>query len=299
MSEKKRIWAIFVAFLVFLLPACCHSLPQSKLNNCVADDSEERTERNEMELVKCGEFVPFYTNCLRIDLPQSSEATAEKAYRQLLPILEGMRWDSKNFVAGRLENPEQEEALKKLLALRLKDRMEHDKGTSEYLRVLVPLYGKNSLLRVLLSEEEGCQHLSDEKDEIPLPRKVGGVGRLAIGPTGVLIDCRGLSIHPAVLPELLDEAGRIVYTSHDVPYELIVMSGMVFYTGNLMQAREFAGRNIIEVKARGIEKDCCPLIQKEDADCILQATRENRILRNGRVVFLVDDESFGVFQKRY
>ena len=117
-------------------------------------------------------------------------------------------------------------------------------------------------------------------------------GRLAIGPTGVLVDCRGFLIHPAILPELLDETGRTVYTSHDVPYELIVMSGMVFYTGNPMQAKEFAGFHIIEAKVQRIENECCPVIRKEDADRILQANQGDRILRNGRVVFLVDDEGF-------
>ncbi len=149
--------------------------------------------------------------------------------------------------------------------------------------------------------------------EIPLDG-IGGINDLLLGNTvgdtplvtkfqgkkakkevifsGLIIDCRGLKVKPALSPKVLDEDGKEIYGSTYVTKEWAVKYGVVGYAKTVEGAAKL-GRvgdkpgKVKAVKSSG-DNSTDIVISKDDAADIRSASKNLKFLSECRVVFVVD-----------
>lgn len=106
--------------------------------------------------------------------------------------------------------------------------------------------------------------------------------------TGVIIDCRGLSVQRAMSPVIKDTDGVIIYGDKNIDPDKIVDIGMAGYATNMTEVSR-AGENPLIVKAVGaVNFNCNPVLKIQDAEKILQANELGHFLEDADVVFLID-----------
>lgn len=129
--------------------------------------------------------------------------------------------------------------------------------------------------------------LSDVVD--PDATQVPAVGRLEGGraATGLVIDARGLKATPALLPRLLDEAGKPLYSIDSLSADARKTSGVASYVQSLDDARKSmkAGEKPLVMKAaKAAGADL--LLGPEDAKKL--ASINTSFLADGRVVIVLN-----------
>ena len=110
--------------------------------------------------------------------------------------------------------------------------------------------------------------------------------------SGLVVDCRGLRIKPALCPRIIDEAGKEVYGSAYVSREWAIKQGIVGYAKSLDDAKKLdrIGKtpgSIKAVKAAG-ENAIDVTISDVDAADIRSAAKNLSFLSECRIVFVVD-----------
>lgn len=125
-------------------------------------------------------------------------------------------------------------------------------------------------------------------------QRVGGAtpGAANAAYTGLIIDCRGLGVRPAMAPKVVDEAGNEVYGSKFVSREWAVQYGMVGYDKDLNRARQNdrVANNPLVIKglrASGQNKTDV-VISSSDAALIHQAAANQNFLDKCKVMFIVN-----------
>jgi hypothetical protein len=110
--------------------------------------------------------------------------------------------------------------------------------------------------------------------------------------TGLIIDCKGLKIKPALSARVLDEQGKEIYGSAYVSREWAVKYGIVGYAKDLQAAAkiERVGGNpgsIKALKASGDNSTDVVIADKDAAD-VRSAAENLKFLSECRVVFVLD-----------
>jgi hypothetical protein len=110
--------------------------------------------------------------------------------------------------------------------------------------------------------------------------------------TGLIIDCKGLGIRPAMAPKVVDEQGNEIYGSKFVSRDWAVEIGMVGYDKDLNRARQNdrVTNNPLIVKAiqaSGPNKTDV-VISSNDAAMIHQASANQNFLDKCKVMFIVN-----------
>lgn len=110
--------------------------------------------------------------------------------------------------------------------------------------------------------------------------------------TGLVVDCKGLGVRPAMAPKIVDEQGNEVYGSKFVSRDWAVEIGMVGYDKDLMRARQNdrVANNPLVVKAlqsSGPNKSDV-VISSNDAAMIHQAASNQNFLDKCKVMFIVN-----------
>ena len=111
--------------------------------------------------------------------------------------------------------------------------------------------------------------------------------------TGLIIDCKGLSIKPALSPRIIDESGREVYGSAYVSRTWAVKYGVVGYSKAVETAAKLTDRvgenpgTVKGMKAHG-ENSTDVVISNADASDIRSAAKNLKFLSECRVIFVVD-----------
>lgn len=125
-------------------------------------------------------------------------------------------------------------------------------------------------------------------------RRVGGATPAAANAvyTGLIIDCRGLGVRPAMAPKVVDENGNEVYGSKFVSREWAVQYGMVGYEKDLNRARQndrVASNPLIikGLRASGQNKTDV-VVSAADAALIHQAAANQNFLDKCKVMFIVN-----------
>ena len=111
--------------------------------------------------------------------------------------------------------------------------------------------------------------------------------------TGLIIDCKGLSIKPALSPRVLDESGREVYGSAYVSRKWAVKYGVVGYAKAVEAAAKLTdriGKNPGKVKGQKAhgENSTDVVISNDDAADVRSAAKNLKFLSECRVIFIVD-----------
>jgi hypothetical protein len=111
--------------------------------------------------------------------------------------------------------------------------------------------------------------------------------------TGLIIDCKGYTVKPALSPRVLDENDREVYGSAYVSREWAVKNGVVGYSKDVQAAAKLAdriGSNPGQIKAKKVAgaNGTDIIITNKDADDIRSASKNLKFLSECRVIFVID-----------
>lgn len=110
--------------------------------------------------------------------------------------------------------------------------------------------------------------------------------------TGLIIDCRGIPLIPALAPTVVDEDGQVVYGTAYVSRDHALEEGMAAYAGEMAKARDnprvapkpLIVKGLRTVKARPSDI----VISKADAGKIRGAGSNIGFLHRGRVLFVME-----------
>lgn len=110
--------------------------------------------------------------------------------------------------------------------------------------------------------------------------------------SGLIIDCHGLQVKPALSPKVLDEDGKEIYGSAYVTKEWAVKYGIVGYAKTVEGAAKLdrvgdKPGKVKAMKASG-QNSTDIVISNEDAADIRSASKNLKFLSECRVIFVVD-----------
>jgi hypothetical protein len=110
--------------------------------------------------------------------------------------------------------------------------------------------------------------------------------------TGLIVDARGVSLKPTFLPYIFDDLNGQVYGPEFINRDFAVQWGMCGYTSDMEAAlkNDRTGQNPLVVKAIGTTgpEQTDIVISTADASLTWSASEHVRILREGRVVVVVE-----------
>jgi hypothetical protein len=110
--------------------------------------------------------------------------------------------------------------------------------------------------------------------------------------SGLIIDCKGLAIKPALSPKIVDEEGKEIYGSACISKEWAVKYGIVGYAKEVKDAAKLdrVGKTpgqIKALKATG-KNNTDVILSKENAAQIRSAAENMKFLSECRVVVVID-----------
>ena len=120
----------------------------------------------------------------------------------------------------------------------------------------------------------------------------GGATETPVNYTGLIIDCKGLGLRPAMAPQVIDEKGEEVYGSKFVSREYAIDIGMGGYEKDMGRARTNSRvtDNPLLIKAIGIsgQNKTDVIVANGDALQVHNAAANDNFLQRCRVVFVLD-----------
>lgn len=110
--------------------------------------------------------------------------------------------------------------------------------------------------------------------------------------TGLIVDCHGLNVKPALAPKILDESGKEVYGSAYVSREWAIKYGIVGYAKDVKAAAKLdrVGKTPGQIKALKALGDNATdiIISDTDAADVRSAAQNLKFLSECRVILVVD-----------
>ena len=117
------------------------------------------------------------------------------------------------------------------------------------------------------------------------PAEIVPTGQAVGGYTGVIIDCTGLGLRPAMSPVIKAENGRPIYGYKNLDSDKVVASGMASYARSDADATR-AGANPLRLRAVSIDGGANPVLSANDANRLLLENNASGFLDATNVVFL-------------
>jgi hypothetical protein len=110
--------------------------------------------------------------------------------------------------------------------------------------------------------------------------------------TGLIVDCRGIPLQPAMVPLIVDEEGEVVYGPVVASRDHAAEKGMVSYTRNFSQAKNHLRVAPRPLGVKGIrtpkKRPCDIMISQADAAKIRRLASNLGFLHQCRVLVVVD-----------
>jgi hypothetical protein len=165
-----------------------------------------------------------------------------------------------------------------------KGKVRYMSDGSVELIVEIPLDGIGGMTEMLLGST-----LSDQPQGAT---EKGNVGKSDKVFSGLIINCKGLNLKPALSPKVLDEDGKEIYGSAHVSREWAVKYGIVGYAKSVEDATklERAGKTPGEIKALKAsgKNNTDVVLSNNDAREIRAAAKKQKFLSECRVLFIID-----------
>ncbi|HEY3378706.1 MAG TPA: hypothetical protein VGL77_14560 [Armatimonadota bacterium] len=222
------------------------------------------------------------------------EAAITVAERNLLKVVQGVHISSETQVENLVLASD---VIKTKLAGALKGAavvQEKDMEDGSYLVVVaMPMLGEQGVATAvdLPKQVEACTPKTEMTlADVPAPKAVKGDF------TGLLIDCRGLKISPAMSPAIIGPDAEAVYPRDEMNADTLVHTGVVAYYKSFDAAKQAGrvGSHPLIIKASGVKKDgddmwyTSPLVKQSDAARILAEDARGGFMGKLAVGFLVD-----------
>jgi hypothetical protein len=292
---KNRIMQKYKAFLLLGFLLCSTTLVN---NYAFADDSKSPLVENVSDSAKLdwnksvikvtGSGVPPEKGSLAQKRTMAIRAARIDAYRQLLEAVNGIHVSSetivKDFVTESDTIKTKVEGLLKGFEQVGEPRYMSD-GSVE-IDVQVRLFGKESLASVLMPEEIKKIKNDTIPDTKIEPKEV------AEEYTGVIIDCKGVDVEPAMSPALYDSEGSQVYVGNlPIDPDYVINDGIVAYSKSMDEAKKNSrvGKNPLVLKAvksfGNFKSDI--VLKNEDVKTLLGADKNKSFLKEFKVVMVL------------
>lgn len=104
--------------------------------------------------------------------------------------------------------------------------------------------------------------------------------------TGVIIDCRGLGLKPAMSPVIKNANLESIYGYKNLDYDYVVSHGMAGYARDMSKTSRAGSKPLIVKAQRMIGLGVNPVLSMKDADKILLENQATHFLDQTNVVFL-------------
>lgn len=285
----------YKAFLLLGFLLCSTTLVN---NYAFADDSKSPLVENVSDSAKLdwnksvikvtGSGVPPEKGTLAQKRTMAIRAARIDAYRQLLEAVNGIHVSSetvvKDFVTESDTIKTKVEGLLKGFEQVGEPRYMSD-GSVE-IDVQVRLFGKESLASVLMPEEIKKIKNDTIPDTKIEPKEV------AEEYTGVIIDCKGVDVEPAMSPALYDSDGSQVYVGNlPIDPDYVINDGIVAYSKSMDEAKKNSrvGKNPLVLKAvksfGNFKSDI--VLKNEDVKTLLGADKNKSFLKEFKVVMVL------------
>jgi len=219
-----------------------------------------------------------------VQTPAQGRALAESeaeilARNDLIRLLQSIRIDSKSTVKEAIDH---QSARDELVAAIVKDSYVVEKSVSA-----------DGKIRVTVAIK-----LNGSFADLVLPKSIMTIKTVEQSPkkeesfSGLIIDCRGVSLSPALVPMIVDEDGQVVYGTAYVSRDYALEEGMAAYARGLAKARDnprvgakpLIVKGLRTVKARSSDI----VISNADAGKIKGAGSNLSFLHRGRVLFVME-----------
>jgi hypothetical protein len=218
--------------------------------------------------------------------PSAMRAAQQIALRNALETLKGIFLSStttvKNFmvdndqinssVSGFMKGFEQE------------GRTKYMSDGSVEITMKIPLDGVGGIEDMLLGPSLGAKP--------SISKWEGDAAKKSVVFSGLIIDCSGLKVKPALSPRLLDEAGKEIYGSAYVSKEWAVKYGVVGYAKSVTDAAKLdrVGKTPGSIKGMKTSGDnnIDVIISAKDAADVRSAAENLKFLSECRVIFVID-----------
>jgi len=109
--------------------------------------------------------------------------------------------------------------------------------------------------------------------------------------TGLVIDARGLKIIPALAPKVLDESGKVVYSSEFVTKDALEQNGVVGYFRSVDAAKKAkrVGNKPLVIKALKAASDGKTdiVLSNADAEKLIAKDANMKFLTEGKVIIVI------------
>jgi hypothetical protein len=201
------------------------------------------------------------------------------ARNHLIGLLNSIRIDSKSTVKKALD---QQGARDELVAAVLKDSytVENSVLADGAVRVTMAIQLNRSLADLVLPKTivtiQSVEQSEKKEEKF----------------TGLIIDCRGIPVTPAMVPMIVDEDGQVVYGTAYVSRNYALEEGVAAYAGGMAGARDNprVGPNPLILKGlRPVKARCSDIvISNADAGKIKGAGSNINFLHRGRVLFVME-----------
>lgn len=117
------------------------------------------------------------------------------------------------------------------------------------------------------------------------PAEIVPTGSAVGGYTGVIIDCTGLGLRPAMSPVIKAENGQPIYGYKNLDVDKVVQSGMASYAHSDAEATR-AGANPLRLRAVSVDRNANPVLSAGDANRLLLENSASGFLDATNVVFV-------------
>lgn len=218
--------------------------------------------------------------------PAAIRAAKMMALRNALETVKGMTMNSTTTVENFMTSSDVVTTRVNgfLQGFRQKGRVKYMSDGSVEVTMEIPLDGINGLGSSLLGDDLG--------EEPSVKRFDGEKSRKKHVFSGLIIDCRGLGLKPALSPKVYDENGKEVYGSAYVSKEWATKYGIVGYAKTIDGATKIkrAGDTPGAIKAVQIkgENGTDVVISNSDAEDVRSASENLKFLSECRVILVLD-----------
>jgi hypothetical protein len=209
-------------------------------------------------------------------------ATAD-AYRQLAEAIHGVRVDAETLVRDYMtESDVIRTKVSGLIKGAQKVNTRYLSDGSMEVDMVVKLYNQAGLSGVIQPQKNRVPPPPVELQPDPKPGEY----------TGIIVDCRGLGLQPAMSPAILNQSGGDVYIGNlPVDPDFVVNNGIVGYSRALNDARQNArvGKNPLIIKGLNVSgrHKADVVISEKDSRILLGLQASYQVLEKAKVIFVL------------
>jgi hypothetical protein len=272
---------------VAIIAALCASQGLAQIQPIVSgDEGEGKVDWSERSITATGIAAP------NPDLPEAAQragairAATLIALRNALETVKGIFLNSTTTVENFMTTSDQIRTSVSgyVQGFEQKGRTKYMSDGSVEITVQIPLDGIGNL---------GEKLYGDDVKATPAKTKFEAKGaKKETVFTGLVIDCKGLKVKPALSPKVVDEEGRQVYGSAYVTREWAIKHGIVGYSKEVAAAAKLTrvGKTPGKIKAMKASGDNLTdiVISNDDAAAVRSAADNLKFLSECRVVLVID-----------